>query len=259
MLRPTRATTPSPHQSSARRRSRSAWNATSARMRPPVEGEEDLVELRLLAGQRLHRVARQLLDQGIHRPLDAQADHPILDADIPDARDPAQILTRAGTREADLDMPQGAPLQRRDLLDRDQPSLLDDPDPTGDVLDLIERVRGKKDRPPGGGALADQLLDVLLAEGVEPAGRLVEDQQLGIVHERRDDADLLLVSLGEVVDGPVELETEAIRELLDLVPRHAAADVGEVLEAVARRQPARKPQLAGEVAGATSNLQTLGS
>ena len=37
----------------------------------------------------------------------------------------------------------------------------------------------------------------------------VEDEQSGPVHERQDEADLLLVALGQDSEGPVELSAEA--------------------------------------------------
>ena len=42
-------------------------------------------------------------------------------------------------------------------------------DPLGNVLDLVEFVRGEEHRPPRGRSLADQLEHVLLAKGIEPA------------------------------------------------------------------------------------------
>ena len=58
-----------------------------------------------------------------------------------------------------------------------------------------------------------KLEHVLLAQRIEAARRLVEDQQLWVVHEGRDDADLLLVALREVADPPLEIELQALGEL----------------------------------------------
>ena len=51
-------------------------------------------------------------------------------------------------------------------------------------------------------------------ERVEAAGRLVEDEQLGPVHERLHDPDLLAVPLRELADRAVEDAVEALAELV---------------------------------------------
>ena len=76
------------------------------------------------------------------------------------------------------------------------------------MLDLVERVRRQEDRPARGGALAQEVLELVLHQRVEAAGGLVEDQQLGLVHERLDQADLLTVPLGQLLDGPVQLSSK---------------------------------------------------
>ena len=53
------------------------------------------------------------------------------------------------------------------------------------LLHLLEDVRGEHDRPPLGGELLEQLLEVHALARVGAVERLVEDQDLRIVHERR--------------------------------------------------------------------------
>ena len=105
------------------------------------------------------------------------------------------------------------------------------------MLDLVQLVRGQEDRSPRC-TFADQVEHVLLAERVEPAGRLVEDEELGIVHERCDHAHLLLVALGEVAQAPPEVELEPLGKLVDGTPVDAAAqpaEKGEVADRGASR------------------------
>ncbi|HVL97704.1 MAG TPA: hypothetical protein VM324_00210 [Egibacteraceae bacterium] len=71
--------------------------------------------------------------------------------------------------------------------------------------------------------LDDQVEEPPLEQWVEPACRLVEDEQLRTVHERLHDADLLLVALRQPADGPVEVEVEALSEGSDPVGARAAA------------------------------------
>ena len=61
----------------------------------------------------------------------------------------------------------------------DQSAVTDDRDPVGDALDLGERVRRQQYRPASRRGLAHEALELCLHQGIEPRGRLVEDQQLG--------------------------------------------------------------------------------
>ena len=69
-------------------------------------------------------------------------------------------------------------------VDVDQPAGADDADAVGDVLHLVERVRREEDGAAVGGGLAQQRPELGLEQRVEPARRLVEDSELGPVHER---------------------------------------------------------------------------
>ena len=91
-------------------------------------------------------------------------------------------------------MPHGALVQLGDVLDRDQAAVADDPDPVGDVLHLREHVGRQEHRAPVGRGLAQELVEGLLHQRVEPGGRLVEHEQFGPVRERLDEPDLLLVA-----------------------------------------------------------------
>ena len=65
--------------------------------------------------------------------------------------------------------------------------------------------------------LADQSPDVVLSQRVEPAGGLVEDQDLRIVHERGDHADLLPVALREVWMARSRLSAEPLGQWVDRI------------------------------------------
>ena len=88
------------------------------------------------------------------------------------------------------------------------PALADDRDPVGQPLDLAEDVAGQQHGRARGRVLGDALVEDLLHQRVEPRGRLVEDQQLGVGGEGRDQRDLLPVALGvgAALLGRVELE-----------------------------------------------------
>ncbi len=66
------------------------------------------------------------------------------------------------------------------------PAVVDDRDAAGELVGLLQVLRGQQDR---GAALAVQVADLLPqrhpAHRVEARGRLVEEQHLGLVHERQ--------------------------------------------------------------------------
>ena len=88
---------------------------------------------------------------------------------------------------------------------------------------------------PSALGLADQLVERLLDERIEPGGRLVEDEQLGSVLERDDEPDLLLVALRVLLELARCVEVEALDQRGLVGGVDAAAQVGEVLDRLAAR------------------------
>ena len=84
-------------------------------------------------------------------------------------------------------------MERRDLFDRDEQPFANDRDVITEVLDLVQHVRRQEHGAALGGDLTDELLELVLDERVEPRSRLVQDQELGLMHERLDERDLLSV------------------------------------------------------------------
>ena len=68
-------------------------------------------------------------------------------------------------------------------------------------------------------------MEALLDERVEARDRLVEDQQLRLVHERLDETELLAIARRELADRAVELGVEASGELVAQAPVDAAAEL----------------------------------
>ena len=97
-----------------------------------------------------------------------------------------------------------APLAARP--DGDQPSADHDADRVAHA-EQLRKVRAHEDhRLSLGSQPADDLIDLRLAADIDPAGRLVEEQDAGGVGEEARERDLLLVSAGELdhvlVDAP---------------------------------------------------------
>jgi len=85
----------------------------------------------------------------------------------------------------------------------DQPAAVDDDEPIADRLHLLHDVGAEQDRP-----LATQFThqrpDVDALVGVQPLGRLVQDQDFGPVQDGCRQTDALSISLGELSDGAKE-------------------------------------------------------
>jgi hypothetical protein len=71
-------------------------------------------------------------------------------------------------------VPQGA-----DVVDVDDGAGTDDGDPVGHVLDLGEHVRRHEHGGTRVAGLEAEVEELALQQRVQPAGRLVEDQQVG--------------------------------------------------------------------------------
>ena len=103
-------------------------------------------------------------------------------------------------------------------------------DAVAHALDFGQHVRREEDGLAGVAGLVQQVVELVLDERVEARGGLVEDEQLGPVHERLDEADLALVAGGEIGHLALEVAVQALGERGDVVPVHAAAQIGEVAQ-----------------------------
>jgi len=193
-------------------------------------------------------MARGHLDYRVHRRLRrVQAD--VLRLGVVD---PHAIECRERRRidvldEADRDVPQSPLPQRLDRVHVDQPARADDPDPIGDVLYLVERVRGEEHGAAVGGSLPRQPAELALVQRVEPGRGLVEDQDVGRVHEGLDDPELLAVSPRELAEGAVEHAAEAFDELVAQRRRRAAPQSRERIEVLLPGESVGETQVSGQI------------
>ena len=84
-------------------------------------------------------------------------------------------------------------------------------------------MRGKEHRRPGGLRFPHQFQHRFLVERVEAGGRLIEDQQLGPVHERLYQPDLLLIAAGVFAERHIEIQFQPPAHLFHEALIHAAA------------------------------------
>ena len=94
----------------------------------------------------------------------------------------------------------------------DEPAVAEDADAIADRLHLAEDVRREEDRLPTLLRLEHGLTERHLHQRVEPARRLVKDQQVGSRRERRNELHLLPVSLRQRADLPIGVELEPLHQ-----------------------------------------------
>ena len=136
---------------------------------------------------------------------------------------------------------------------RHQASVLDDRHRLADALHELELVRGEDHRHASGRVLGEHARQHVHADGIEAGERLVEHEQLGIVHHRRGQLHALLVAERELLDaisGAVA-QAEAIDPALGRGHRRGGPDAvqpGEVHELVAHAHLRVQPALLRHVA-----------
>ena len=107
----------------------------------------------------------------------------------------------------------GQVAQVREGAGLDDPAVADDRHVVAQGLDLGEGVARQQHRAAGAPFVLDAVAEGLGHERVEPGGRLVEQQQLGLGGEGGDERDLLPVPLGVGTHLLRGIELEALEEL----------------------------------------------
>ena len=166
--------------------------------------------------------------------------------------------------------------QRRGEAAEADRALLEDIDPVGEGERELHVLLGEQDGQTLALEPRDLLAEVVHDEGGEPLRRLVEQQQLGVAHQRAGDGEHLLLAAGEVAALTGRQLPQLREEVIDPFHRparcgHAAAGHVEVLphgevgedapvlrdEADAgARHPVRRP--AGDVAALPHDAAGVG-
>ena len=123
----------------------------------------------------------------------------------------------------------------------DQAPAGDDADAVGHALGDFENMRGHDDGAAGGDALAQHVLNQAGGAGVEAGERLVEDDQLGIVHQRAGERHLLPHAAGKSLAALmcVRLEAEPADQFARARFRRLRVDApepGDEFEILERRE-----------------------
>ena len=142
----------------------------------------------------------------------------------------------------------------------------DDANRIAEPLGVVHQVRAEDHRLAALLELDDGVLERLRVDRIEPAERLVEDHEIGIVEQRADELHLLLHSARELVDlgePPIllrSLEREPLQPLVDapvgLAPAHAL-ELGEKFQHPPHLHLAVESALLGEIAEPLRDLRIV--
>src|SRR5437868_11691830 len=130
----------------------------------------------------------------------------------------------------------------------DQLAGTQDADAIAHVLHLGQDMRGTEDRGAALLSLTQQVVALLLVQRVEAARRLIEDQQVGLVHESEQDPELLLVAARVLAKSAVQVEVEPLRDGADLALVDAASHTAQVSDDLASAEAAELRHVTRQVA-----------
>jgi hypothetical protein len=217
--------------------------------------QDDLLERRLAADQRLDRVIAQRRNERADAARHLGAERVPAGAEDMDAGQVGQLRRGPGERDLDGLGAEVAQLAQAALLDHT--AVAQDADPIAHRLDLAEDVRGEEDRLAALLGLAHRLAERDLHQRIQSAGRLVEDQQIGTAGERADQLDLLAIALRQRAHLLVGVELEALDERVAVGGVRAPAQLREVRERLGARQRRPQERLAGHVGDAVVGFDRI--
>src|SRR5439155_4513867 len=215
-----------------------------------VIAHEDSLQTGFAADEVDERVLRRSLDDRVKSTLHREAQRTPVEENL-DPLETGQSSERVGRRcrsECQFHLVSLDVLEFGSSADTCQPTLSDDSDSVAHRLHFREDVRRKKNAAAVGSHLGHYLIELLLVKGVEAAGRFVEDQQSGAVHEGLNQSHLLFVTVRVVAETPAGIQIEARCELLQIGPIHTSAQVCKVGEDLAACEVGVERKFAGEVA-----------
>ena len=129
---------------------------------------------------------------------------------------------------------------RRRGVERHDPPGIDDHDAVAQLPGLLHVVRRQEDRLSLGSHVADQVPGRVASLRIEPAGQLVQEDQLRIADQRQRDREALLLATGEIGVGDVLPvgQAEPLEDRLRL--ERPRVEGGEQAHGLAHPQPRRE-------------------
>jgi hypothetical protein len=138
--------------------------------------------------------------------------HLSVSPDLLYTRDSQRILAHRN-REGDFEDVQGTPSDAEDVFRGDYPAASNDDYAVAQALDFGQRVRREEHRVTGAGKFAQDIVHLVLDQGIESAGRFIEHEYRRPVHQGKDQTQLLLVALRQAANACARIETEAAAKL----------------------------------------------
>src|SRR6478735_9038227 len=213
-----------------------------------VFGEERLLERGLATDEVGELVRRRSPDDRGDRPAHAEVHRLVGHRDIADTWQRGERGRRHLADEDDLDLVVSEITEILHPPGPDESAVADDADPVARLLDLGQDVTRQEDRPALCLRLADEVVERLLDEWVESRCRLVEDEQLGLMLERDDEPDLLLVALGVLAELATGIDVEALHQLGLIGGVDVAAQIREILDGLPAGKLVVQDDLARQIA-----------
>ena len=136
---------------------------------------------------------------------------------------------------ADL-RPSSAARELRRRAERDDLPLAHDGDTVGELLSLVEVVRGQENRLPQLAQRADHVPRRPARRRIEPCRRLVEEEDLGVADEPEGEVEPPLLPAGERLHAVVALlgEADEVNDIVGVTRRRVVA--GEERDVLAHRE-----------------------
>ena len=126
-----------------------------------------------------------------------------------------------------------------------------------EVLDLVEHVGREEHGCATLDDFADQLVELVLHERIEPRSRLVEQQELGLVHERLHERYLLAVPSRQGPYRPLEIEPEPRCEVLGEAKTSLSPQPRQPLEELTRRQVLVQRRISRQITDPATDRHTV--
>jgi hypothetical protein len=209
--------------------------------------QEEFLQRRRLAHQAPHAERAEIPQHGrefaaLHLAVRAGA----VDPRLVDARQPVQFDGRAV--QLGRERRAGQVPQLREPAGLHGAAGADDAHPVAQRFDLGEDMAGEQDRAAATPLLlGDNPAEDLLHERVQTRGRLVEQQELDVRGQRRDEGDLLPVALGVGVALLPRVEVETLQQLRAAPRVEPAAQPSQQVDHLAAGQAGPQRDIAGHV------------
>src|SRR6266536_3504821 len=205
-----------------------------------------LLQGRRLAGQRLHPERREALQHCVEMVVvDVEPRPGAFHDEVVDAGQLAQPGRRP--RQVGRDRGAGEVAHLREGAGVDRTAGADDADPVAERLDLGEDVAGEQSRAPVGAFVPDAVAKHRLHQRVQAGCRLVEEEQLHVGCERRDQGDLLAVALRVRPALLRRVEVEALQQFGPLFLVEPAAQAAQQADHLTAGQVGPQGHVPGDV------------